>query len=158
MKKTISPKLIFSAAILSLLLIGALKNSRAHAQPAPPADANAAVTADASATSGELPTDISPNSPLAQVVRLAQSGVDESVILSYINNSGTAFNLTSDQIVYLKDLGMPNDAVTAMIQRDQQLGATTNATPAPAPGTTVPAETPAQPVQVTQNYFYDTLS
>ena len=70
-----------------------------------------------------LPPDIQPDSPLGQVVRLAQSGVDESIILSYINNSGAAFNLTSDQIIYLKDIGLPSDAVTAMIQRDQQLDA-----------------------------------
>ena len=44
-----------------------------------------------------------------------------------------------------------------MIQRDQQLGATAN--PAtPAPETTSQTETPEQPADVTQNYFYDTLS
>jgi len=162
MKKTIFRKLIFGATILSLLNFGArtLENSSAQTQPPPP-DANVSPAADSSAPtaiSAELPADIPPNTPLAQVIRLAQSGVAESVILSYVNNSGAAFNLTSDQIIYLKDLGLPDDAVTAMIQRDQQLGATTNVTPAPAPGTTVQTETPVQPVEVTQNYFYDTLS
>jgi hypothetical protein len=53
---------------------------------------------------------------------------------------------------------LPDDAVTAMIQRDQQLGATAAAAPVPTPETTAQTETPEQPAEVTQNYFYDTLS
>ncbi len=164
--KTLIPRFfLFSAAAMLFALTSGylLQNSDAQTQPVPPPDANAPASdssAQPTVTSAELPANIPPNSPLAQVVRLAQSGVDESVILSYINNSGIAFNLTSDQIIYLKDLGLPNDSVTAMIQRDQQLGATANATPAPAPETaaTAQAETAVQPAEVTQNYFYDTLS
>jgi hypothetical protein len=90
---------------------------------------------------------------------MAQSGVDESVIVSYINNSGTPFNLTSDQIIYLKDLGLPNDAVTAMMQRDQQLGVTATAQTPTATANPPTTETTAeQPTEVTQNYFYDSLS
>jgi hypothetical protein len=107
---------------------------------------------------GTLPSDIAPNSPLAQVVQLAQSGVDVSVILSYVNSSSSPFNLTSAQIIYLKDLGLPDDAITAMIQRDQQLGAAANATPPATPESIAQTETPAQPADITENYFYDTLS
>jgi hypothetical protein len=113
---------------------------------------------DGSITPGALPSNIAPNSPLAQVIQLAQSGEDESVILSYINSASSAFNLTADQIIYLKDLGLPDDAVTAMIQRDQQLSAVANATPTTITETTAQTETPAQPAYVTENYFYDTLS
>jgi hypothetical protein len=147
----ISKKIIFGAAVLAaVLLAGHLpQNSNAEAQSVPP---------DGSTAPGALPSDIEPDSPLAQVIRLAQSGVEESVLLAYVNNSGSAFNLTPDQIIYLKDLGVPNDVVTAMIQRDQQLGATANPTSTPASETTPQTETPAQPSDVTQNYFYDTLS
>ncbi len=115
-------------------------------------------TSDSSITPGALPSNIAVDSPLAQVIRLAQSGVDESVILSYVNSSSITFNLTSDQIIYLKDLGLPNDVVTAMIQRDQQLGALANTAPPTTPETIAQTEPPAQPTDVTQNYFYDTLS
>jgi hypothetical protein len=143
MKTNFSNKITIGAAVLAILLGGVLQHSRAQSQAAPGASASAA-----------LPSDVQPGSPLAQVIQLAQSGVDESVILSYINSSASPFNLTSDQIIYLKDLGLPNDAVNAMIQRDQQLGAAANVAPAPAQ-----TETPVpQPVAVTQNYFYDTLS
>ncbi|HUB86457.1 MAG TPA: DUF6600 domain-containing protein [Verrucomicrobiae bacterium] len=102
-----------------------------------------------------LPANISPDSPLAQVIRLAQAGVDESVILTYITNSTSPFNLTSDDIIYLKDLGLPDDAVTAMMQRDLQLGATATVPPASDTNVVVTSEPPSE---VTQNYFYDTLS
>ena len=104
-------------------------------------------------SAAQIPSDILSSSPLAQVIKLAQGGVGESVILAYINNSANTFNLTSDQIIYLKDIGLPDDAVTAMMQRDQQLGATAAETPPPATETAT-----VQPVEVTQNYFYDTLS
>jgi hypothetical protein len=146
MKTNLFGKCILGTTLAVLCLAGGRSLTTAVAQEQPaPASGDAA-----------LPADIAPDSPLAQVVRLAQSGVDESVILAYINNSSSAFNLTPDQIIYLKDLGLPNDAVTAMIQRDQQLGATAAA--APAPQTTAQTETPEQPAVVTQNYFYDTLS
>jgi hypothetical protein len=150
MKTIFSKKIIFGAAILTTLMASGVWQ-KSNAQEA------TAETSTQPPPAAELPSDIQPNSPLAQVIRLAQSGVDESVILSYINSSSGAFNLTPDQIIYLKDLGLPNEAVTAMIQRDQQLGATANPTPGPTP-TTTQTETPEQPADVTQNYFYDTLS
>ena len=146
MKINFFGRCILGTTIAILCLAGGPSFTNAHAQ-----DQSAPPSGDAT-----LPADIAPDSPLAQVVRLAQSGVDESVILAYINNSSTPFNLTPDQIIYLKDLGLPNDAVTAMIQRDQQLGATE--TPAPAPQTAAQPDTSEQPAEVTQNYFYDTLS
>ncbi|HEY5297206.1 MAG TPA: DUF6600 domain-containing protein [Verrucomicrobiae bacterium] len=154
MKASFSNKYIFNAVMIAAALWfapGALQNS--CGQSSAPTDGTAPPDAAA-----DMPADVDPNSPLAQVIRLAQSGVEESVILSYIGNSGNPFNLTPDQIIYLKDLGLPSDAVTAMIQRDQQLGVTTNPTAAPTATTTAPVETPEQPAAVTQNYFYDTLS
>ena len=148
MKILFFEKCALGAAVAVLCLAGGLSLPAASAQDQPaPAPADAA-----------LPADITPDSPLAQVVRLAQSGVNETVILAYVNNSSSPFNLTTDQIIYLKDLGLPDDAVTAMIQRDQKLGATAAAVPAPTPATAAQTETPEQPAEVTQNYFYDTLS
>jgi hypothetical protein len=144
MKTNFSKTITIGAAVIATALTGsALENSFAQSQT--PTDVSAPAA---------LPSDVQPGSPLAQVIQLAQSGVDESVILSYVNGSSSPFNLTSDQIIYLKDIGLPNSVVNAMIQRDQQLGAAATATPAPAQ-----TETPApQPTEVTQNYFYDTLS
>ncbi len=80
-----------------------------------------------------LPSNIIPGSPLGQVVRMLQSGVDESVILAYIYNSNVPFSLNSDQIIYLNDLGASSTIVTTMIQHDQQLGIAMNPQPSPPP-------------------------
>ena len=67
------------------------------------------------------PPNIVPGSPYAEVVRLTQAGVDESIVTTYVQNSTSLFNLDSDKIIYLSNLGAPNSLVTAMMQRDQQL-------------------------------------
>jgi hypothetical protein len=93
-----------------------------------------------------VPSNITPSSPLGQVVRMLQSGVDESVILAYVYNSNVPFSLNSDQIIYLNDLGAPSDLVTTMIQHDQQLGIAVNPQPSPLPQETgTPPEIAGQP-------------
>jgi hypothetical protein len=159
-------KHILGTAIAILCLMGVRSpfNSPAQAQPAPPPP-------DSATESSALPPNVYPTSPLAQVIRLTQAGVDESVIMTFVTNSGSTFNLDSDKIIYLKDIGLPNEVVTVMMQRDQQLQQQMAASayqppaqPAPAPDTTYQPETapPPQPVEqpaeVTVNYFYDTLA
>ena len=39
--------------------------------------------------------------PAAEIAKLAQAGVDDSVMLAFITNSPNTFNLGSDQIIYL---------------------------------------------------------
>jgi len=139
--------------------------SNVQAQPAPPpTDTGASAVPPASVTP---PPNISPNSPLAQVVRLVQAGVEQSVIMSYVSNSTSTFNLDSDTIIYLSDLGVPNEVVTAMMQRDQflqQQMAAANPPPSPPPATETPATEPTEPppppepTEVTVNYFYSSLA
>ncbi|MEI9866069.1 MAG: hypothetical protein WDN00_16250 [Limisphaerales bacterium] len=74
-----------------------------------------------SVTPAVLPPNIPPASPLAQVVRLTQAGVDQSIIMTFVTNSSHTFNLDSDKIIYLTDLGAPTDLVTAIMDHDQQL-------------------------------------
>jgi hypothetical protein len=70
--------------------------------------------------------------PVLDVAKLAQAGVDESVIMSFVTNSPNTFNLDSDAIVYLSDLGVPGAVVTAMIQHDQTLKANAELAAGPA--------------------------
>ena len=119
--------------------------------------------------------------PAVEIAKLAQSGVDEGVMLAYVGNSPHTFNLGSDQIIYLNDIGVPGNVVTAMIQHDQSFK-TTNAvqqappvfsnppvavTPvaSPAPEAVEPqpapvvAENIAPPqANVTYTYFNESLS
>jgi hypothetical protein len=90
-------------------------------------------------TERSLPPNIRPSVPLTEVIRLAESGVAEGVMLSYITNSASTFNLTAEEIIYLNDIGVPGAVITAMIQRDQALKEVANASvpavasPPPAP-------------------------
>src|ERR1019366_10743446 len=90
--------------------------------------------------------------------------------MAYVTNSGSTFNLDPDKIIFLKDIGAPDDLVTAMMQRDQVLQAQLTATayqppppPAPAAEPVAPEPAPAvipveQPAPVTVYYFYDSLA
>ncbi len=83
------------------------------------AERSATNAVGAAAVSGPVtPTDIKLYGASAEVVKLAQAGVDESVMLSYVSNARAKFSLTSDQIIYLNDLGVSGAVVTAMLEHD----------------------------------------
>ena len=122
--------------------------------------------ADNSPAQNTLPPDILPASPLAEVIKLSQAGVNENVIMTYVTNSSGTFNLDSDKIIYLADAGVANEIVSAMMQHDQQLQQQMAAAPAPQPDST-PAPNPndtstpvpqAEPEQITVNYFNTSLA
>lgn len=128
----------------------------------PPVDVSMAVAAT---IDQPLPSNINPAGPAASVIKLAQAGVGENVIQSYIANSTAPFNLGSDDIIYLRDLGVSDAVITAMIQRDQALGNVASAQPAyAAPSPTVIEQAPpatvveTAPADVNYTYFYDSLA
>ena len=57
---------------------------------------------------------------LLDIVKLAQAGIKEDVMLTFVDSAGT-FNLDADQIIYLRDLGVSGAVVTAMIEHDFDL-------------------------------------
>jgi hypothetical protein len=175
--KRLAPKhfLFVSVVALALVVGGWPQNINAQTPSAPAATDTSVVPAMPVVP----PPNIVPGSPYAEVVRLTQAGVDQSIITTYVANSTSLFNLDSDKIIYLTNLGAPNTLVTAMMQRDQQLQQQLAATQAaqqaqqtqqpppaqaaPAPETTpsnvtdvTPSPAPDQPVTV--NYFYDSLA
>lgn len=126
-----------------------------------------------------VPANLRISKPLGEVIRLAQSGVDEMVILTYITNTTTLFTLGAEEIVYLNDLGVTGPVVTAMMHRDQSLkyawatagqsvaqsNVATQETVAVAPtyvnapqSTQVIAAPEVQYVNVSNDYFYDSLT
>ena len=114
-------------------------------------------------------------SPAAsEVVRLAEAGTSDDVLLAYIQNSQGGFNLAADQILYLRDIGVSSAAITAMLNRDNALRTHATSytaytqTPPPAPvpvqETVPPPPTQAPPPDYVSSpppdvgYFYDDLS
>ena len=61
-------------------------------------------------------------SPGAQeVLRLAESGVGEEVITAYIDTARVPFAVDAADIIYLNDLGISTDLITAMLRHDTAL-------------------------------------
>ena len=92
-------------------------------------------------------TNVSTNPQLTDFVKLVQAGVGETVLLAYVTNSPTAFNVSSDDILYLNDLGTPESVISAMLQKDQQYGAGGVTAPPTTPDTaaaTAPTPTPEE--------------
>jgi len=83
-----------------------------------------------------------PNLPpgVQDVVRLSKAGLSENIILSKVRQDGVSYNLTTDQIIYLKNQGVPESVIGAMVQ-----GGSAGAPPAPA--STPSAPPPAAPPQ-----------
>ncbi|MEO6035130.1 MAG: DUF6600 domain-containing protein [Verrucomicrobiota bacterium] len=122
---------------------------------------------------------------LPEIIQLAQSHVGDEVLLAYINKSGRSYNPTVDEIVYLKDLGLSEAVISALVRpRDGtapsvpvEAAFLENKTPIAAPVANVndsgpvpppsgvtpsaPAYADAAPAptqQVDYNYFESTLS
>ncbi len=139
-------------------------------------------TAPTAIVKPSLPADVALSPASAEVVRMTDANVEPNVVLAYVNSSTGTFNLGSSQIIYLRDLGVKDSVITAMMQRDQALTggvpsaanltdtwqsttpAASAAAPAYAPGYTSAPAAPAAaapanppPAGVNNNY-YDALS
>ena len=127
-----------------------------------------------------VPANIQPSGALAEIIRFADSGVDERVMLAYVTSAGSAFNLGPEEIIYLNDIGVSSSVITAMLEHDRLLRQSA-VLPAPAPAfdeaaaappayisapepAPAPAELeyssypPPQPVSVSSPDFYDALA
>jgi hypothetical protein len=81
---------------------------------------------------------------MEEIIRLAEAGVDEAVMLAYVNKSSTSFNLGPDEIIYLNDIGVPSEVVMSIIQHDRALK---DASIAPALATSAPVTSAISPPQ-----------
>ena len=101
-----------------------------------------------------------------QILQLAQANVGNDTIIAYIKNSGTSYGLNADQIIYLKQQGLSDGVITAMLNQPKAgvampAPATLAPQPAAAPAVaTVPTPTPAPTVTYVQSvpattYYYN---
>jgi uncharacterized membrane protein YgcG len=58
---------------------------------------------------------------VSEVLKMYQGGINKDVILHYIHNTTLPFHVTADNIIYLHGLGMPEEIVRTLIERDGQL-------------------------------------
>jgi hypothetical protein len=64
------------------------------------------------------PSNLNLSPGLMEIVKMVQAGVSEEVLLAYIGNSTNIFDVSSDSIVYLNDLGVAGPVLTTLIQHD----------------------------------------
>jgi hypothetical protein len=57
-----------------------------------------------------------------EVIKLARAGIDDDVLLPFIDSVGT-FNLSADEIIYLSDIGVSRQVMASMIQHDFEVAA-----------------------------------
>ncbi|HWW02331.1 MAG TPA: hypothetical protein VNZ64_21710 [Candidatus Acidoferrum sp.] len=79
---------------------------------------------------------------VADVLKLSQAKVGDDIISSYIQNSGTVYNLAPSDIVYLKEQGVSERIVNQMLDQRKKL-AETGALPSAAVAQSQPAYTNA---------------
>lgn len=63
------------------------------------------------------------------IIKLSRAKVSEEVILTYVQNSGTIYNLSPTDIVYMRDQGVSDRVVNSMLDQRKKSGETV----APAP-------------------------
>ena len=112
-------------------LLGAwCASAQTETTPVPaPAPAQPAVTTGAAATV-TLPYGVD------DVLKLSHAQVSEDIIVNYVQNSGIAYNLLPKDLVYLKEQGVSDRVVNAMLDERKRVIAEAAAaaqTPPPAP-------------------------
>ena len=87
---------------------------------------------------------------LQEVVKLSKAQVTDDVIIGYISNLRTAFHLTADDLLYLKDQGVSQPVITALLQKAAVPPPLTNPAPVPTPqpAPVVAAPPPGPPAEI----------
>jgi len=68
------------------------------------------------------------------VLKLTHAQISEEIILNYVRNSGTIYNLSPQDIVYLRDQGVSEKVVNAMLDQRTQVQQAAQSAPAPVSG------------------------
>jgi hypothetical protein len=134
--KTVEQTAFMKTRMLRLVLAGMtgiFAGGTVTAQTTAPAAAPPAVQAPAET---RLPYGVD------DVLRLCRAQISEDVVLNFIRNSDIAYNLSSENVVYLRDQGVSDRVIGAMMDERQKVLAQSAAqNPAQAAVQTAPAVT-----------------
>ena len=108
-----------------------------------------------------LPANVKLSKGVEEVIKLAQAGLSETVMLLYIEKFPDPFDIDAAEIIYLNDIGIQSTVLAAMLNHDgkgedvlHDALSTNNAqvvTAPPPPPQTV-TQAPPQQIEVTSNY------
>lgn len=97
-------------------------------------------TASAAATTAPVPA-LTP--AMQQVLQLSQAKIGDSTIIAYVQNSGTVYGLDAPQIVYLKQQGVSEPVINAMLNQRAAVAAQAAAQAQTPPPNNAQYSTPA---------------
>ena len=80
----------------------------------------------------------------AEIIKLAQSGVGDAVVLAFIEGSAKRYELGAEEIVYLNDIGISPAVIAAMLNHDKSAAGLAQALQTPTATIAVIAAQPAQ--------------
>jgi hypothetical protein len=117
MKPTRFSSWVLGLAITSIAASGALAQEQAVAPGAKSSGPTVALAAKSPTDVAKpLPTNGFNSAWFLELAKLARSGIDENVMLAFVNNTDGTFNLGPEQIIYLKSLGTSSRVInTAMV-------------------------------------------
>ena len=123
--------------------------------PQPGAPAVAAAPAAPETAPGKLPYGV------ADVLKLTQAQVGEEVVLNYVLNSGTVYNLGPKDIIYLRNQGVSDRVLTTMMnqrnlvaEESAQQAAALAESQAQGPPLVIPARTPPLANRFTRRFIW----
>jgi len=137
MKTWISPGWLFGILLATVAATSGCAHEGLDAPPTTRSSDAGRAAAPAPVVPGKqgdssLPPQTALSSWSHEIQELVQAGVEERVITTYITNSAGMFNLTADQIIYLKSAGVSPHVLNVMIQHDQHLFSSAGLMAAPA--------------------------
>ena len=142
--------------LLGVMMLCGLIAPVLRAQNSNPAPASAVAAAPAS-PSETRPVQLSRGVP--EILKLARAHVGDEVIIGFIRNSGRPYRLSASEILYLREQGVSEPVLSAMLTLQPNMAATgAPGTNQPAPGYVEGAPAYAQPVPgygYAVPYYYD---
>ena len=101
---------------------------------------NSTASTVASTGSSDQPAAVSQPPPqlsfgVSEVLQLSQAKVGDNVIISYVQNSGNNYGLNAAQIIYLRQQGVSEPIINAMINQRAQSVQSVSTVTTPAPET-----------------------
>jgi len=111
------------------------------------AEVNATVSAPVPVASAQVAVSTGLPPAANEVVKLTRAQVSEDVILSYVQNSSSSSSLTSDDILRLRNEGVSDRVINAMLDRHSKVMDSLPKTSAPVPvyADNSSSSAPAQP-------------
>lgn len=70
---------------------------------------------------GKARTSVYLSAGLADVLKLHQAGVDEPVLLAFVQSSSVAYHPSAKEVIYLRDEGISHNVITALLKRGGEL-------------------------------------